>query len=334
MGTSTSTKCEPVGAGDAGFMRRIREYFKRPVPQVPSDPDHTSLSLIPEADDLKAAHPELVNDKDLPDWQPRRPFIVTGYRLKYSGWGCLASCLQLHNETINIWTHLLGAILWLRESVMFASHVSQADLPVVVAASLLGLAMFTASSVAHTFACVSPTAYQLLWRVDYAGIVLLWFGRPVFDNYLLFGLCQHQLYLSVLLLSGVVWTVLGIPVVLHKRMVCFAFLFLLTHGPMVVCWLAPEYPHPSLQGYLAVNATATLCGVLGFVIFTTRVPEVWAPGTFDIWLHSHQWWHVLTAIGPLLCWRGGYYLLEFKELTSGCVTVATRLDMLGNTTHI
>ena len=49
--------------------------------------------------------------------------------------------------------------------------------------------------------------YQLLWRVDYAGIVLLWwlscaqqcwaegfvtrrFGRPVFDNYLLFGLCQ------------------------------------------------------------------------------------------------------------------------------------------------
>ena len=73
-------------------------------------------------------------------------------------------------------------------------------------------------------------------------------------------------------------------------MICFALLFLVTHGPMVVCWLAPEYPHASLQGYLAVNgdsnnplnptdsplltATATLCGVVGFGIFTTRVPEV------------------------------------------------------------
>lgn len=168
--------------------------MRRVVPET--EIDHPSLSLLIETDDFKPLHPELVSDKDLPDWQARRPFIISGYRVRYDPWQCLASCFQLHNESINIWTHALGGLLWLRESWLFAGHVAPADFPVVIAATLLGFAMFVASSVAHTFACVSPAADRVLWRCDYAGIVMLWFGRPVFDSYLLFGICEASAHSS------------------------------------------------------------------------------------------------------------------------------------------
>ncbi|ETO21940.1 hypothetical protein RFI_15264 [Reticulomyxa filosa] len=34
---------------------------------------------------------------------------------------------------------------------------------------------------------------------------------------------------------------------------------------------------------------------LGFVFFHYRIPERFAPGKFDIWLHSHQFWHLFVA---------------------------------------
>ncbi len=44
-----------------------------------------------------------------------RPFYVNlhineGYRVNYSFTQCLASIFTLHNESLNIWSHLLGLI--------------------------------------------------------------------------------------------------------------------------------------------------------------------------------------------------------------------------------
>ena len=39
--------------------------------------------------------------------------VVTGYRINYNdSYAALRSLFQLHNETVNIWSHLLGAILF------------------------------------------------------------------------------------------------------------------------------------------------------------------------------------------------------------------------------
>lgn len=40
-------------------------------------------------------------------------FIKTGYRINYSTWRqILMSLFEWHNETINIWTHLVGFIVF------------------------------------------------------------------------------------------------------------------------------------------------------------------------------------------------------------------------------
>jgi hypothetical protein len=40
--------------------------------------------------------------------------VVTGYRVNYNdSFKALRSLFQLHNETVNIWSHLLGALLFI-----------------------------------------------------------------------------------------------------------------------------------------------------------------------------------------------------------------------------
>ena len=36
--------------------------------------------------------------------------------------------------------------------------------------------------------------------------------------------------------------------------------------------------------------------LVGAAIYATRIPERWSPGSFDIWGHSHQIFHVLVLI--------------------------------------
>ena len=62
----------------------------------------------------------------------------------------------------------------------------------------------------------------------------------------------------------------------------------------------------------------SLSGVAGFVVRAARVPERWVPrrrefSVFcDIVGASHQWWHVLTMVGPLLAQQGNARLLAFR----------------------
>ena len=41
------------------------------------------------------------------------PYLLSGYRVNLSRWECFRSLFQLHNETINVWTHFLGAVFFM-----------------------------------------------------------------------------------------------------------------------------------------------------------------------------------------------------------------------------
>lgn len=61
-------------------------------------------------------------------------FIVNGYRASLSWSQCFHSVFQLHNETVNVWTHLLGAITFVYLCFYFGlshlpAHYSQSSCP-------------------------------------------------------------------------------------------------------------------------------------------------------------------------------------------------------------
>jgi adiponectin receptor len=38
----------------------------------------------------------------------------------------------------------------------------------------------------------------------------------------------------------------------------------------------------------------------GVTIYLTKVPERWFPGRFDVFLHSHQLWHLFSLVAALV----------------------------------
>ena len=50
---------------------------------------------------------------ETPAYLMRRPYILNYYRVNYTAWDCIKSLFTLHNETANIWTHIVGFFIWL-----------------------------------------------------------------------------------------------------------------------------------------------------------------------------------------------------------------------------
>jgi adiponectin receptor len=60
--------------------------------------------------------PTLISCRELPAWMRDNDYIETGYRphLESMRACILSTVMYLHNETVNIWTHLLGFLFYLR----------------------------------------------------------------------------------------------------------------------------------------------------------------------------------------------------------------------------
>ena len=65
------------------------------------------------------------------------PHIRRGYRLGLSFSQCLRSMFQLHNETINVWSHLAGAILFVC-LVFYVKDSSAFERPRAMVESVVG----------------------------------------------------------------------------------------------------------------------------------------------------------------------------------------------------
>jgi adiponectin receptor len=56
---------------------------------------------------------------------------------------------------------------------------------------------------------------------------------------------------------------------------------------------------------------------VGALIYATRIPERWKPGTFDIIGNSHQLFHILVVAGAYTHYHGGLLYLKWRDVT-GC----------------
>lgn len=64
----------------------------------------------------------LVSYHELPDYMKENEFILDYYRSEWPILNALLSLFSWHNETINIWTHLLGFVLFFGLTVL---HLGQ-----------------------------------------------------------------------------------------------------------------------------------------------------------------------------------------------------------------
>jgi adiponectin receptor len=121
---------------------------------------------------------------DLPDWSKDNGYIRTGFRpISKSYWKCLQSCFYLHNETGNIYTHLLAALWMIALPIALYPYsrdrypTAGADDWIVFALFFLGGAScFTLSTIYHVLSNHSHAVHDITHQLDYLGIIVVTAG--------------------------------------------------------------------------------------------------------------------------------------------------------------
>jgi adiponectin receptor len=150
--------------------------------------DHGSVLDTKETGSVDDIWHALINWDDLPHWLQDNQFIHSGYRkASYSYARSIQSIFHRpHNETVNIWTHLIPATLCLPAAGYLYNILkpryelaSRADI-LAMSCFFLGAAFCLGLSASfHTFSNHSPSVAQFWNRLDYAGISLLIAGSFV-----------------------------------------------------------------------------------------------------------------------------------------------------------
>lgn len=130
--------------------------------------------------------PGTLRDNEVPHYF-RENFVRTGYRPLHQNWRYyFLSLFQRHNETINVWTHLLAFLVLLvklrhvAETVDFVSDPHSWPLLVLILSSLTYSAF---SAIAHLLGGKSELCNYAFFFLDYVGVAQYQYGSAVVHFY-------------------------------------------------------------------------------------------------------------------------------------------------------
>lgn len=246
----------------------------------------------------------------VPEWL-HIPFVETGYvaPCKSKSFECLPLLFKMHNQTINAWTMILGAII---STILFAfARSTKAASPRLRVFTLFWLSCVVHApfSVAYHVCRFTNEKTKLMWKnLD---LILITFSSLL----LTYVLC------TCVFTSTVTWLIMSVAIAAAwmylKRLSFKDDVF--GHGDAssdkskhvnhmlfaVVMYALPIiYTLLTTQNQTLVRITAALIATLvaTAAIYLLRFPEKYYPVTFDVVGASHQWVHVGFVVA---------YILEF-----------------------
>lgn len=99
-------------------MARLRKRDGRQVKSLPSR-------------DTSPHHTDLKHWTQIPGWQQDNEYILSGYRSHTESFiRCIKSLAYIHNETINIYSHLIGAAFFSTAPAYFYTTLTTDDMKV------------------------------------------------------------------------------------------------------------------------------------------------------------------------------------------------------------
>jgi channel protein (hemolysin III family) len=219
---------------------------------------------------------------------------------------CCRSLFALHNETMNVWTHLVGVAFFLVVATVLFTHVLEPKILHYFVFSLFSIgcvACLACSAIFHLYYChYNSNVTRILHRLDYVGISALVVGSFIPFCYFAFS-CNPSLrwgYLGMIAALGTVgvvgpmfslWT--------DQRFFSWKILFYIVFvGSGVVPTVHLQYALPNNVASPFIVGLSLMIGLyfVGVLVYAFKIPERWFPGQFDTWLHSHQLWHIFVFV--------------------------------------
>ncbi|WVO14702.1 hypothetical protein L204_102340 [Cryptococcus depauperatus] len=257
-------------------------------------------------------------------WQSYNHYILHGYRRPIpSIKGCLWSAISyLHNETVNIHSHSIGAVVFLSllPLHLFPSHFPSFHIPpdplplpptlhdkvalslyLVCAVLCLGL-----SSWFHTISCHSKHLCEIAHRGDYIGIVILIVGSITPGMYYAF---HDNFFLQVFYMTGIIAAGIATAYIVlsphhrsHRwhRTLMFIGLGLSAIVPVTHILLTQGMQHAREKISLDLVILSGASYIFGAILYAAGIPEKFSPGTFDYFGSSHQIFHCFVLLGACL----------------------------------
>ena len=203
------------------------QAFEKPMPKWTQDQIQSSLPMVlqrrssPGDNDKQKEPPQdsiakrcktkrkLLTRHQVPLWCSNNHFLLTGYRpISESVQQCFESLGYIHNETVNIYSHLVPAIITLARTMSihlyFRAHYPDAFWEDQLAFYLhLGLSTFcfSVSTIYHILLSHSKFYSEFWGRLDYVAILLQLVGSGMSGTH--FGFyCKPDLRRSYLPLVG------------------------------------------------------------------------------------------------------------------------------------
>lgn len=265
----------------------------------------------------------------------RERYIKTGYRQPGSSISeCIVSAFRMNNETLNIWSHLLPLVFFLRHFYMtFPSKLwPPSSIPtcyypllteeVSICAYLLG------STLAHVFSSMTPRVRHICFYVDYVAISMFGIGgacttyyylRPLGTGLLL--LDSPNLYMGGASLCNIVTTYFmcasrhkweRTKYVIRTLFLSLSLLYgnFLSFFRLLKCLFGAGGECSYGQPYIFLGLTMYLVSA---ILNATRFPERLYPGLFDILGHNHQFVHILSTLGTMGHFWGVQVDLEARK---------------------
>lgn len=246
------------------------------------------------------------------------PHVETGFRQVHQPWSYyMFSIFQVHNECLNVWTHLVALVAMVFRFYEFSSEFDMLNDPYMWPLGTYFMSTFLLyvfSSGAHCFCSRSEFVHYTCFLMDYAGIGLQGLGSTIAHYWYcmhedIFDTFPHRFAAPVgVLLSSMVCLCCSTAKVYYVRpypftkrlwqigscMAIYSWLILPVMY-QVYLHLLHSYWEPSLADHMQ-QVLWFMCG--GF-FFSSDIPQRFFPGRFDFVGHSHQMFHVCIMMTTL-----------------------------------
>lgn len=268
----------------------------------------------------------LVKYSELSEWMKDNEYIENFYRPELSDtWTCIKTLFRVHCETGNIWTHLIGALVFLslffhyllKDNIEFVSPLEEKSIGLIFFCCAFMCLSFSTSF--HLFGCHSFNVCLLCGRLDYAGIAVLITGSYLPWVYYNFY-CESTTklaYMSIIICFGIMCACISFAKSFQRPeyrvfrgllFTCFGFTGLV---PLFHALYANGLEASISQGQIHWLVIMGVVYGSGAAFFITRFPECVWPGKFDILLHSHQIFHVCVLVAAL---AQAYALFQMRNI--------------------
>ncbi|CAB1322450.1 unnamed protein product [Coregonus sp. 'balchen'] len=251
--------------------------------------------------------------EQIPVFLRDNPYITDGYRAYLPSRLCIKSLFILSNETVNIWSHLLGFLLFFTLGIY--------DMAFVLPASGASREDYVIYSIGLFCFQVEKTSRRWM-ALDYAGISVGILGCYVPGVFYAFYCNNYwrQVYLvTVLAMILAVFFAQIHPHYLSKqwqRLRSVLFCSVAGYGLIPTVhwvWLNGGFSSELVQSFIPRVLGMYVIAALAFIFYVSKVPERYFPGQLNYLGSSHQVWHVLVIVMFYWWHQAAFFILTHRH---------------------